>query len=450
MDLELVNEVEKQNIDYIKSYLRSYAKASRIAKTVTFDEGVDANSPDYIMDCILRCDNFYVTVRYTANYKNLLEVVFVFSGCSYAFKTYDVLNLLEINDFSIYEFGNCDTESRIKNALDRITYFIDTYGYDLNRIQPDRKLNRLVALYEKDRKTLYGEFWKTNEEYLESDSYRIVSGTYDTKKNKSRLIKKLEGMDELTTYDERRLDYLKNNVDVIAEDGGGDPSPAFKSLRLKVYAPIWVCSFFLMLFVYFYTKNIIFDDAFIISSLDEKMVGGLTEYLQTFAGLWISIALIFIKTIGHILILALIPSYAKPYAREKLKGTMPFIIRIAIPIIAIGVAVICLIAPLSTIGFDEDKVIEYHLFDYNEYDYSEIKVYHATGERASNGFVREIEDGEAYYYVGFDDHYSLDIPMIYENDADDKKLKEILNKHNVEIIDIKYVEKLDEIYDIKD
>lgn len=55
-------------------------------------------------------------------------------------------------------------------------------------------------------------------------------------------------------------------------------------------------------------------------------------------------------------------------------------------------------------------------------------------------------DDEVYYYLGTPDYFSNYIPMVYENDEDDKKLKEILSAHNVEIIEIEVYEDLEALY----
>ena len=67
-------EQNKKNIDYIKRYLREYSKTKKDAKSVSFDEGESSNAPDYLLDCIMRCDGFYATVCYTQSYNNSLKL----------------------------------------------------------------------------------------------------------------------------------------------------------------------------------------------------------------------------------------------------------------------------------------------------------------------------------------------------------------------------------------
>lgn len=448
MNLQPVDDsnYKKENIEYLKSLAREFAKSSRVARNVSFDEGFDSKSPDYILDCIFRCDGFFATIRYTSSFVKSMRLIIGFSSSDYGFTTYDILNLLGVDDFSTYEFDGCDEQTDIKRAFDRASHFVDTYGYDMSAIVPRKRLGELTRLYKHDREILYGDYWYEDEEYLENDTYTIARGSFDTKASKNKLIKKLEGMDRLTSFDERRLAYLKNNEDAVLENGGGNPAPIFKKTKRLVYIPIWIISFAVAIALYYVLKNAIFGNAFIISSYDEKEIGGFFDYIIDYLITPITLGGFMIFTIGKALVLRLCPSYARAYAKEKLYGSKMVLLDLVIPVVLVAIAGVGLMSALSNVGFADNSVITLDQFERQEYSYSDVKLYRVTSRINGEGIPVEFEEGDVYYYVGTEDTY-YSVPMVYENDDDDKRLKGILKDNNVDIIELDSIEQLEEIYD---
>lgn len=438
-------EQSKKNIDYIKKYLREYTKMSNVAKSISFDEGESSNAPDYLLDCIMRCDGFYATVCYTQSYNNSLKLTIAFSGCDYAFSTYDILNVIEADDYDTYNFTDCEDEESIEFALKKITEFIDTYGYDMTRIVPSGKLSRLKKLYEEDREVIFGPFWQSDDEYKENDEYRIVSGSFDTKKNKSKLIKKLEGMDSLTHFDQRKLEYLKN-YDYLQNGESQDPNQLLKGIKKKVYIPVAISFSVVAIILEIALRLVIFGDAFVINDIDERLLGGITEFLFSYIGFVGAFALLGVILVGKPIVYCLSPNSTKTYAKEKLFKTPNLISCIAELVVVLGISAMLVVSPLSNVGFGEDKIIDFELIKTYTYSYDEIKIYRVMGRYNSQGIIEAFPDDEVYYYLGTPDYFSNYIPMVYENDEDDKKLKDILSKHNVEIIEIEVYEDLEALY----
>lgn len=438
-------EQNKKNIDYIKQYLREYSKTSKVAKSISFDEGESSNAPDYLLDCIMRCDGFYATVCYTQSYKNSLKLTIAFSGCDYAFSTFDILNVIEADDYDTYNFTDCEDEISIEFALKKITEFIDTYGYDITRIVPSGKLSRLKKLYEEDRKVIFGPFWLSDNEYKENDEYRIVSGSFDTKKNKEKLIKKLEGMDSLTHFDQRKLDYLKNN-DYLQDDEKQDPNQVLKSIRKKVYIPVVISFSIVAIILEIALRLVIFGDAFVINDVDERLLGGISEFIFPYVCFVGAFAILGILLVGKPIVYYLSPKSTKTFIKEKLFKKPNLVSCIIEAVVVLCIAAVCMVSPLSNVGFGEDKIIDFERIKTYTYSYDEIKIYRVMGRYNSQGIIEAFPDDEVYYYLGIPDYFSNYIPMVYENDEDDKKLKEILSAHNVEIIEIEVYEDLEALY----
>lgn len=439
------DEKLNNNLIFIKDYLRQFCRNSRVAKGVSFDEGKDDDSPDYLLDCVMRCGYFYSTVKYTHNnYDNSLFITFAFDRSDYAFSTFDILNWIEVDDYSNYQFTGCEDTDDIKLALDKLCYFVDTYGYDITKAVQSHRLPELDRLYQADREVLYGPFWRDDEFYLEEDKYTIATGSFDTKKNKAKLISKLRGMDKITNFDKRKLAYLEGN-NALEEFEEGTLNPNFKSFRIKVYVAIVFASIILCLVIYFSLKAIIFGDAFVVSDFDEQLIG-LSETTESLLLMMGAMSLFLINTLGHFILIKFSPKNTRNAVKKKFNYFSKFG-QILVPIGCAVAVVVTLLSPLSAVGFGDNKVIEFDLYNYKEYSYDEIKMYKVTGFKTGEGLIVKNDDGELYYYLGLDDHYSSYIPMVYEDEEDNKTLNDILSKHNVDIVELRTIEELDTIYE---
>ncbi|MFR5875762.1 MAG: hypothetical protein ACLUFN_04660 [Eubacterium sp.] len=375
-------------------------------------------------------------------------------GYKNAFSIYDVMNLFNIEDYTICSFSNFFTEDSFNTILDVFDEVTDKYYSYIKSIGKDKTLQEKLTenlIYD-----LHLEMYDTDEadekqEEINSltradvwgDSAYLYTELYKKPKHRSRLLRILnKNIECLSIYEKRLLDYLNSDGElpeiISLNYGKGYTYYFLKMLGLELLISFSVVSLFVFTFQF-----INFHGAYVpIENVHIIIIFALISVAFLFG------AMVFI--LSKPIIKFVTPKQSRDWVllkfesikKEELddKGILEKILLNISKVVVILIAVMCMFfAANDNIGFYDDyvKFTSDNSLKFVTADYENVDIYISLGYYDSD---EEYIEKKSYVIVS--DNYYYDLGEIDSNGKTEQKIKLIANKYNKQITEIKSVESL--------
>lgn len=442
-------QAQRNNIEFVKTYLEQQVVQRRLADFVTFVELKDDEFPQNIdLECRFDCGGFETVIIYStvSDVSADLNVEFIINHCEERFTIYDIFDLFEIYDFNDYAQSECFDENSIRTAVDNLLSLVEKYAYDLKNAAKAENFERLCHQYEKEPEKIK-EFDKLIwlERWMKSRK---------SEKSKQAFIKALEKREaegNLTEYYKRYLRYLKAGGDVSTDT---DVLSNHKKIFTRYYfltaflLDFLSVAFMLLLhfagrYVLFGTEVVVFDESWLSSLILPFLAGMSLGYL---------LARFFIYKI----LFKICPDTMKNYVelQEKRRyADVDFSDRIwakyLLPAVSVGAIAIFFVLFNYNTAFYHDYIKlcrGWNSSDIVKYD--EVTLYDVKGyfDEDEDGKYKKYED--PYYVIGYADDFYLIGEVDSKNQQ--KKFDTLFSENHVKSIQVESEEDIENYFDGSD
>ncbi len=305
-----LNELQKKNIECFKHCCNNYYNASAGIKSLDFKEYT--GDSQYILCAAFDCGSFTQRISYQLFSWLLpactIDTDFFANGCDYPFTLYDIFNLFDINDFDLYYFPECISESLIKKAFIKLTDASDNYYSYIKKAFSQDYFSTLLSNYESDQLAVAGAEWKKE---LSEPFYICSSHPYFTSaadciiENGTASAEHIIYNEEYSTLYERRLfRYFDNDGETSAKHISRSAELENRYFRLKTIVKLLICvaSMVVVIMAVLLNSLIVFSGADYVYSLNEGLRSGFGIILLIFSVIAFAVAFSMLFT-KHILIL---------------------------------------------------------------------------------------------------------------------------------------------------
>lgn len=288
----------KRLVETFKSETEKYSNELEGVANFKYDEFFRKNKPEkgyHSIDANIMFKNFVLKLEYKVNVsllipKSTVEMRFMFENgkLPVEFSIYDILNIIDKDNFKCYTFGYVTTEDKMKKVL---KYLVSTFKEYKDKIQEISESSEKITTVEEDIEEKIKIF--LNEDIFKSrdafylmrmlELYYVVDTSrftldayldYTTGKHVKAIKKynKLKG--KLTNYEKRLVEYIALNINKIQipieqEINTLAQAKKLKSIKTELFpmylswlilTPIWCVVYDLVYYVatYFLYKNAIY------------------------------------------------------------------------------------------------------------------------------------------------------------------------------------------------
>ena len=288
----------KKLVETFKTEIEKYSNELEGVVNFKYDEFYKKNNPKngyHSIDANIMFKNFVLKLEYKINVsmlipKSTVEMRFMFENgkLPVEFSVYDILNIIDKDNFKCYTFSYVTTEEKMKQI---ITYLVDTFkeykdkieelsenGESIRQIEEDTESKIQLFLNEdifKSRDAFY--LMHMLELYYVVDVSRFTLDAYVdyTVGKYVKAIKKYNKLKgKLTSYEKRLIEYIKQNVNQIKEPLKQEMNTLVQAKKIKnvktelfpmylswiVLTPFWCIIYDLVYYIatYFLYKDTIY------------------------------------------------------------------------------------------------------------------------------------------------------------------------------------------------
>lgn len=446
---------EKTNIAFFKQYFNDYFAKSTDLQSLDFE---DINQQG-LYKCAAVLNYGFVIQRvyyypYHFIYSDFIDTSFKYNNCKYEYSLYDIFNLFEIDDFNLYYHYECIASAEIKIALDNIMAAVKRHLYYIEKAGSDGYFSQLEANYETDRNTVFGDdSWKEDIEdpFLIDFAHPLMS--FADGQINDKMVKKLKSKSNKgkldTIYEKRLLKHLENGGNV-QRDSISDKSKfnkKYTKYKALAYTTLTAASFVFIYAAVFLVRSIVFSGAQLV--YDELHVFGMSLKDSLVFPILPSITLSVFLTIifGKKATVAYTPVKEKERVRQRYYSEASGnrlhkkISKILGCVIAGSITIFGYTAAVSGAAFYDDYIkISDGLLLETKISYSDMLIYNVKGFYDENEDFFEydnkmiaVSNGSEYYVIG----------EVTELNNTDKKIREIVDEYNKEIMEVNSIEELE-------
>ncbi len=288
----------KKLVETFKTETEKYSNELDGVVNYKCDEFFRKNNPEkgyHSIDANIMFKNFVLKLEYKINVsmlipKSTVEMRFMFENgkIPVEFSIYDLLNIIDKDNFKCYTFGYVTTENKMKQVL---KYLVETFKQYKDKIEEISENSEIIGDIEKDTeakiKLLLNEdifkscdaFYLMHmlELYYVIDVSRFTLDAYVdyTVSKYSKAIKKYNKLKgKLTSYEQRLVEHIKQNINQIEMPVEQEMNTLVQAKKLKniktelfpmylswlVLTPIWCIIYDLVYYIatYFLYKDTIY------------------------------------------------------------------------------------------------------------------------------------------------------------------------------------------------
>lgn len=288
----------KKLVETFKTETEKYSNELEDVVNFKYDEFFNKNNPAkgyHSIDANIMFKNFVLKLEYKINVsmlipKSTVEMRFMFENgkIPVEFSIYDILNIIDKDNFKCYTFGYVTTEAKMKQVL---KYLVNTFKEYKAKIEELSENRETIGDIEKDTEAkiklfLNEDVFKSRdafylmhmlELYYVIDVSRFTLDAYMdyTVGKYSKAIKKYNKLKgKLTSYEKRLVDYIKQNINSMQTPIEQEMNTLVQAKKLKniktellsmyfswlILTPLWCIIYDLVYYIatYFLYKNAIY------------------------------------------------------------------------------------------------------------------------------------------------------------------------------------------------
>ncbi len=448
-------DADIQIIEKMKECINRYSSASNLIRNVEFEELADKDSLRF--SCKIDFGDFEETVVYYSAMlmtEHMIDAEFVYKNSSYIYTFYDIFNLFDIDDFNLYyarDMLSCDDVEKIINDIFNAT---EKYYNYIEKAGTSEYLPTLIKNYETDMTAVMGgNDWKGEEIYdpfilpFNHPYFSVYDGRITLKLHKKLQKRNSKGELELI-YEKRLLKYLEKGLKNERKEvtNKADFSKLYKRKTVLIYTSLFLIVFAVCMFLEYIIHSAIFKGAEVyLSSISLFGIQFFLPYELTLGSLMTSLWVTFGVGVsfGGKIISKAMPDDFKVSARAKFEkdtwGKLKFKpLKALLFIFVFVVTALSFVCGFIDIGYYDDHVRFINKsFNYADVQYENLQIYKIKGEKGSN-----YEYENAYAVSDENTGYYFELGEVDPNGKTQKKLNEIAEQYNIEIIVIESINDL--------
>lgn len=342
---------------------------------------------DDALCCKYSCRSFVVNLKFEEVLESVsYEFGFKYNNNDQAFDLYDVLNALDINDFSDYSYTAVQNDiNDIKNNISKMLDAINKFSYDIEKAGESPYLERMIE-YAKHDNELMDSNKITIKMILRASRLQSKMQRDKTEKSKNAFLKEMKARDKkglLTTYDKRFVEYIEQGYAIPDNESSSDLETVYTSAAIKCYGICGAIGFAIAFLILL--ANIVY-----VSINGVAFYSGMDCIFTAFEGFLLSyvISIIFGTKIINMLTKNQYVDKMKEFRKNRnnddskvrqFAGKYIFPVLAVVTVIGVGL-VIC-----SKTYITDNAVVEHELFSDTSYYFSDMTVYQNEGFTDDDG-----------------------------------------------------------------
>lgn len=346
------------------------------------------------------------------------------------FEINDIIDLYDINDFEEYNiFGEFD---------EKIVDFFLKYDYEIKKARETDEFKKLVKIKAKREKEADKDeaLIVTLIEMFKSDSLLGKYRRNPNKKTKGKLIKyydKLNAKGKLKSKEKRLLNRLKSEEDVLLKLNDDDRNTNYSKCRRKIYSLMFLFVIAVVFLIYIPVALFITKD-----SVNGLSIHDIIYVLTLCYCFWLSVVCAFGKRIVQRYVdkKGIDAEEYKNNNTDKYETYRQFIVKYIAPLV-FSLLALYYSFDISISAIKPDSFVYYHLFNKQEYVYSELIVYKALGSYDNNRTYTEYS--LPYFYFVNKDGDIFGSGLV-DNEREFEKIETVFKENNISVNVVKSVD----------
>lgn len=448
-------DADIQIIEKIKECINRYSSASNLIRNVEFEELADKDSLRF--SCKIDFGDFEETVVYYSAMlmtEHMIDAEFVYKNSSYIYTFYDIFNLFDIDDFNLYyarDMLSCDDVEKIINDIFNAT---EKYFNYIEKAGTSKYLPKLIKNYETDMTAVMGgNDWEGEEIYdpfilpFNHPYFSVYDGRITLKLHKKLQKRNSKGELELI-YEKRLLKYLEKGLKNERKEvtNKADFLKLYKRKTVLIYFLIFLISLAVCILLEYIFHSVIYRGADVYLSeisffgIDFSLPYGITVF-GIASALWITLVIGVI--FGGKIISKVMPSEFEKSAYAKFEKDVwgrlkNKFVKVLLIIFFVFCGVFSFVYGFVDVGYYDDYVRFINgSLNFADVKYENLQIYKIKGESGNNkkyDNAYAISDKNTGCYFEFEE--------VDPNGQTQKKLNEIAEQYNIEIIVVESINDL--------